>query len=197
MIEDQTWPKRCGHTKGKAVVSRGEAFARIQAAVDARNEGLDIFVLARTDALITSWDEAIFRAREFARIGVDAIFIEALPDKGSMRRAIEAVGVPTFANIIEGGLTENLSAKDLAGLGFSAVAYPWTLVAAKLKSIRETLEGLKKSMTVGAPPMILSYSEVCEGVGFNKYWEREERYKFNEGGLVNPVKEMNGVKGSA
>jgi 2-methylisocitrate lyase-like PEP mutase family enzyme len=113
-----------------------------------------------------------------------------------MRRAIEAVGVPTFANIIEGGLTENLSAKDLAGLGFSAVAYPWTLVAAKLKSIRETLEGLKKSMTVGAPPMILSYSEVCEGVGFNKYWEREERYKFNEGGLVNPVKEMNGVKGS-
>lgn len=63
-----------------------------------------------------------------------------------------------------------MSAKDLAELGFCAVAYPWTLVAAKLKSIRETLEDLKKSMTVGAPPMILSYSDVCEGVGFNKYW---------------------------
>lgn len=50
------------------------------------------------------------------------------------------------------------------------MAYPWTLVAAKLKSIRETLEALKQSMTVGAPPMILSYSDVCEGVGFNKYW---------------------------
>lgn len=74
------------------------------------------------------------------------------------------------AAVIEGGKTENLSAKDLAGLGFCAVAYPWTLVAAKLKSIRETLEELKGSMTVGAPPMILSYSEVCEGVGFNKYW---------------------------
>lgn len=72
--------------------------------------------------------------------------------------------------VIEGGMTENLSAKDLAELGFSAVAYPWTLVAAKLKSIRETLEGLKKSMLVGPPPVILSYSEVCEGVGFNKYW---------------------------
>lgn len=67
-------------------------------------------------------------------------------------------------------MTENMSTKDLAELGFCAVAYPWTLVAAKLKSIRETLEDLKRSMLVGPPPMILSYSEVCEGVGFNKYW---------------------------
>jgi hypothetical protein len=72
--------------------------------------------------------------------------------------------------VIEGGKTENLSANDLAAMGFSAVAYPWTLVAAKLKSIRETLENLKASMTVGAPPMILSYDEVCEGVGFPRYW---------------------------
>ena len=174
------------------MVSRGEAFARIQAAVDARNEGLDIFLLARTDALILGWDEAIYRAREFVRIGVDSVFIEALPDREAMQRARQEVDAPMFANIIEGGKTENLSAKDLAELGFCAVAYPWTLVAAKLKSIRETLEGLKKSMTVGPPPQILSYSEVCEGVGFNKYWDREERYKFNENGLVNPVMEANG-----
>jgi methylisocitrate lyase len=78
--------------------------------------------------------------------------------------------------VIEGGLTQNLSAKDLAELGFCAVAYPWTLVAAKLKSIRETLEALKKSMTEGAPPMILPYSEVCEGVGFNRYWVSRALY---------------------
>lgn len=180
MIEDQTWPKRCGHTKGKAVVGRGEAYARIQAACDARDEGLDIFVLARTDSLILGWDEAISRAKEFVRIGVDAVFIEALPDKEAMKKAVKEVGAPIFANIIEGGKTENLSAKDLAELGFCAVAYPWTLVAAKLKSIRETLENLKRSMTLGAPPTILSYSEVCEGVGFNKYWEREEKYKFEK-----------------
>jgi hypothetical protein len=77
------------------------------------------------------------------------------------------------------------------------VAYPWTLVAAKLKSIRETLEGLKKSMTVESPPQILSYSEICEGVGFNRYWDREERYKFNENWLVNPMMEVNrnGING--
>ena len=161
--------------------------------MDVCNEGLDIFLLARTDALILGWDEAIYRARDFVRIGVDSVFIEALPDREAMQRARQEVDAPMFANIIEGGKTENLSAKDLAELGFSAVAYPWTLVAAKLKSIRETLEDLKKSMMMEPPPQILSYSEVCEGVGFNKYWDREEKYKFKEDGLLNPVMEVNGV----
>lgn len=88
----------CGHTKGKSVVSRGEAYARIQAACDARDNGKDIFVLARTDALIHGWDEALARAKEFKRIGVDAVFVEALPDKDAMRRCVEEVGIPTFAN---------------------------------------------------------------------------------------------------
>lgn len=132
------------------------------------------------------------RAKKFARIGVDAVFVEALPDADAMQRAVKEIGIPTFANIIEGGLTQNLSAKDLAALGMCAVAYPWRLVAAKLKATREALESLKESMTVGAPPQILSYDEVCYGVGFNKYWEREERYKFNENGLINPTPEQNG-----
>ncbi|KFY81322.1 hypothetical protein V500_11530 [Pseudogymnoascus sp. VKM F-4518 (FW-2643)] len=190
MIEDQTWPKRCGHTKGKAVVSRGEAYARIQAACDARDQGLDIFVLARTDALINGWEEAMARVQEFKRIGVDAVFVEALPDREAMKRCVEEAGIPTFANIIEGGKTENLSAKDLAELGFCAVAYPWTLVAANIKSIRETLEACKKSMSIGAPPVILSFDEVCLGVGFNKYWKGEERYKYDENNLLRPVKEV-------
>lgn len=151
-------------------MSRGEAYARVQAAVDARNNGQDIFILARTDSLIHGWEEAMARAKEFKRIGVDAVFVEALPDREAMQKCVQELQLPVFANIIEGGLTENLSAKDLAELGFSAVAYPWTLVAAKLKSIRDTLEALKRSMTTGAPPMILGYAEVCEGVGFNKYW---------------------------
>lgn len=176
-------------------MSRGEAYARVQAAVDARNQGLDIFVLARTDSLILGWDEAMTRAREFRRIGVDAVFVEALPDKDAMARAVKEIGIPTFANIIEGGLTQNLSAKDLAELGMCAVAYPWRLVAAHLKAVREALESLKQSMTMGAPSQILSYSEVCEGVGFDKYWELEERYKYNQDGLTTPVVEQNGING--
>lgn len=203
MIEDQTWPKRmyislvpsgfeisvimpkktnvlpgCGHTKGKSVVSRSEAYARIQAAVDARNEGLDIWILARTDSLILGYDEALTRARKFKEIGVDCVFVEALPDRASMEKFRKDIDFPVFANIIEGGKTENLSAKDLGELGYSAVAYPWTLVAAKLKSIRETLENLKASFTVGKPPTVLTYEEVCEGVGFNKYYALEEKYQY-------------------
>lgn len=135
------------------------------------------------------------RAKEFKRIGVDAVFIEALPDKAAMAKAVSELDIPTFANIIEGGLTENLSAKDLAELGMSAVAYPWRLVAAHLKAVREALESLKESMTVGAPPEILSYDEVCYGVGFNKYWDLEARYKYKEDNLVTPIESTNGVNG--
>ncbi|KMU83179.1 carboxyvinyl-carboxyphosphonate phosphorylmutase [Coccidioides immitis H538.4] len=161
MIEDQTWPKRCGHTKGKSVVSRDEAYARIQAAVDARNSGLDIFVLARTDSFIHGYDEALARAH-----------------RASMQRFLQELEFPCFANIIEGGKTENLSAKELGELGYAAVTYPWTLVAAKLRSIRETLENLKASFLVGKPEQILSYGEVCEGLGFDKYHEMEEKYQY-------------------
>ncbi|KAF7596500.1 hypothetical protein BBP40_001372 [Aspergillus hancockii] len=186
MIEDQTWPKRCGHTKGKSVVSRGEAYARIRAACDARNEGQDIFILARTDALIHGWEEAMARAQEFKKLGADAVFVEALPDRESMERCVRELDIPMLANIIEEGKTENLPAKELARLGFAAVAYPWTLVAARLKSIRDALEGLKRSMVEGtAPPVILGYSEVCEGVGFARYWDQETRYEYDENGLVN------------
>ncbi|KAF9885068.1 hypothetical protein FE257_000799 [Aspergillus nanangensis] len=184
MIEDQTWPKRCGHTKGKSVVSRGEAYARIQAAVDARNSGRDIFILARTDALIHGWDEAMTRAAGFKALGADAVFVEALPDRQAMQRCVRELDMPMLANIIEGGMTENLSARELAGMGFAAVAYPWTLTAAKLRAIREALEGLKRSMGEegGPPPMILGYAEMCEGVGFTRYWDLEKRYEYNEEG---------------
>ncbi|KAJ0344190.1 hypothetical protein COL154_010423 [Colletotrichum chrysophilum] len=179
MIEDQTWPKRCGHTAGKSVISRSEAYARWQAAVDARNEGLDIWIMARTDSLILGYDEALARAKKAIEIGVDAVFVEALPDRETMARLRKDLDFPLFANIIEGGKTENLSAKELGELGYCGVAYPWTLVAAKLRSIRETLEALKGSLTVGKPPTVLSYAEVCDGVGFNKYFELEERYQYD------------------
>jgi methylisocitrate lyase len=70
-----------------------------------------------------------------------------------------------LANIIENGKTENLSAKELAEVGYSAVAYPWTLVAVKLRRVREALKGVKGSFLTSAPPVVLGYREVCEGIG--------------------------------
>lgn len=135
--------------------------------------------MARTDSLILEYDEALARAKKAIEIGVDAVFVEALPDRETMARLRMDLDFPLFANIIEGGKTENLSAKELGELGYCGVAYPWTLVAAKLRSIRETLEALKGSLTVGKPPTVLSYAEVCDGVGFNKYFELEERYHYD------------------
>lgn len=160
------------------MVSRSEAYARWRAAVDARNEGLDIWILARTDSFIHGYDEAVTRAREAIAIGVDCVFVEALPDKETMARLRADLDFPVLGNIIEGGKTENVSAKELGEIGYSAVAYPWTLVAAKLRSVREALEGIKESLLVGGPPVVLGYEEVCEGVGFNRYYEVEERYQF-------------------
>ena len=139
--------------------------------------------MARTDSYVHGHDEALARARAAIEIGVDCVFIEAMPDREAMSRMMTEINFPMLANIIEGGKTENLSAANLGKLGFCAVAYPWTLVAAKLKSIREALEGIKGSLLVGRPPQILSYAEVCKGVGFNEYWDLEERYKYD--GVVN------------
>ncbi|KAM5355128.1 hypothetical protein ACJ41O_001774 [Fusarium nematophilum] len=146
MIEDQTWPKLWPHCRQEY----------------ARNEGQDIWILARTDSLIHGYEEALTRARKAIEIGVDAVFVEALPDRETMARLRKDLNFPVFANIIEGGKTENLSAKELGEIGYCGVAYPWTLVAAKLKSIRETLEGIKGSLLVGKPPVVLSYAEYEE-----------------------------------
>lgn len=124
------------------------------------------------------YEEALTRARKAIEMGVDAVFVEALPDRAAMAQMRSDLDFPMLANIIEGGKTENLSAKELGELGFAAVAYPWTLVAAKLKSIREALEGVKGSLLTGKPPMILPYEDVCDGVGFNRYYELEERYQY-------------------
>ena len=112
----------------------------------------------------------------FAEMGADAIFVEALPDREAMQKANKIIQHPTMANIIQGGKTENLSGKDLAGIGFAAIAYATTLVAAQLKSVREALEDLKRALPVGPAPVIESFETICQGVGFGKYWEMEKRY---------------------
>lgn len=84
--------------QGKSVVSRREAFARVQDTCDARSEGKDIFVLSQADSLILGWDDALTRAKEFKRIGVDAVFVEALPDREAIKKCVEVLEMPVFAN---------------------------------------------------------------------------------------------------
>jgi 2-methylisocitrate lyase-like PEP mutase family enzyme len=104
LIEDQVAPKSCGHVKGKKVVGREEAVSRIKAAVDARNEGADILILARTDARqAVSMDEAMWRVQAFADAGADILFVDALESEEEMRRFCSiAPSIPKMANNLEG-----------------------------------------------------------------------------------------------
>ena len=118
MIEDQVAPKRCGHTRGKAVVDREEALVRIRAAVDAREAGADILILARTDARAThGLDEAIARAQAFAGQGADILFVEAPADEAEMAAICRQAPGRHMANMLEGGVTPWLAARPVAGTG--------------------------------------------------------------------------------
>ncbi|WP_321335546.1 isocitrate lyase/PEP mutase family protein [Breoghania sp.] len=175
MIEDQVAPKRCGHTKGKLVVDRSEAVERIHAAVDARKEGADILILARTDARHThGLDEAIERAAAFKEAGADILFVEAPKSREEMERICKDVPGCHMANLLEGGETPMLSPAELQEIGFSIVAYPLTLLSAATRAMVEALADLK----AGRHPddKLLSFPELRRHVGFDAYYEEEARY---------------------
>jgi 2-methylisocitrate lyase-like PEP mutase family enzyme len=179
MIEDQVWPKRCGHTRGKAVVDRAEAVARIRAAVDAREElrdqGGDILILARSDARGTDGlDEGLRRVEAFTEAGADILFMEAPKSEAEMRAFCQATDRPTLANLLEQGETPILPPAQLQEIGFALAAYPLTLLSAAIKAMQDALQAFRAG---GHPQDLLDWASLREVVGFNAYYAEEERYK--------------------
>ncbi len=174
MIEDQVSPKRCGHTRGKTVVSRNEAFQRIQAAVDARNEGNDILIMARTDANATDGlDEAIDRCNTFREIGVDITFLEAPRSKDEMRRYCKEVSGPKMANMVEQGDTPYMLEEELGEIGYKIGIYPIAMMLASIKAMQDVLVNLKAGKT---PENQITFPELRDIVGFPEYYEAEKQY---------------------
>lgn len=174
MIEDQVAPKRCGHTRGKQVLPRDEAVSRVQAAVDARNEGSDILVLARTDANATDGiDEAIARVKSFAEAGADITFLEAPRNEDEMRAYCEQVPGPKMANLVEQGDTPLLPPARLEALGYKLALYPLTLILAAQRAMAEALDGMSRGTH---PDALADFAELREVVGFPDYYEAEKKY---------------------
>jgi len=174
MIEDQEWPKRCGHTRGKSVVSRRDAVARIRAAVDAREEGADILILARTDALGTDGlAEALWRARAFADAGADMLFVEAPTTEHEMETICREAPGHHLANMLEDGATPFLTDDALEALGFKLVAHPFALLGASIHAMKRTLATLRGG---GTPEPRISFKELKEDVGFDAYYREEQKY---------------------
>jgi 2-methylisocitrate lyase-like PEP mutase family enzyme len=175
MIEDQVMPKRCGHTVGKAVVDRKEALQRIQAAVDARNEGADILIMARTDARAGhGLNEAIDRCMGFVELGADITFLEAPESEEELRTYCQEVPGPKMANLLENGKTPLLPHKALEEMGFKIAVYPLTLLNTSVVAMRQALACLKRGEPV---PGLMDFKSLREIVGFDAYDEELDAYK--------------------
>lgn len=182
LIEDQMWPKSCGHVRGKKVVEREEAVLRIQAACDERDEGSDIIIVARTDARqAASLEEALWRAAAFADAGADVVFVDALQTKDEMSMLCRQVkGGWKMANMLEGGgKTPILPPQELQDIGFKLCAYPLTLLGVSVRAMQGALVDLKN----GAMPRDMpSFSELQGIVGFPEYFQEEARYAVKNSG---------------
>ena len=172
MIEDQAWPKRCGHTAGKEVVDRNEAVQRIRACVRTRQEhGLDILIMARTDACATDGlDEALWRAAAFADAGADITFVEALETVEQMERYCTEVPGWTTVNLVEDGQTPWLDPRSLADIGYSVVIYPVSLLLGGISAMGRAARSLAESGDAGEPRA--TFDEARELVGWADYEER-------------------------
>lgn len=175
MIEDQCWPKRCGHTSGKEIVERDEALRRIRACVSAREEyDVDILIMARTDANATDgFEEALWRAEAFADAGADLTFLEAPENTDQMERYCRDVPGWKVANLVEDGRTPWLEAGQLESMGYSTVLYPVSLLLHSIKA----MQGAAKQLIGEGPSTTprVGFDQARSLVGWQDYEARIEK----------------------
>ncbi|MDB5405336.1 MAG: carboxyvinyl-carboxyphosphonate phosphorylmutase [Rhodospirillales bacterium] len=174
LIEDQIWPKKCGHYGGgREIIARDEARTKIRAAVEARGDD-DILILARTDARsAVGFAEALARCRDFQEEGADIVFAEALQTEAELREFAGGFTVPTWANMMP--KTPVTSRDALHAMGFKLVTYN-VLLPAAIKAMQSALTALVADDLQSAPPLA-SFEEVTGLVGLPEYLEFEERYR--------------------
>ena len=177
-LEDQKWPKRCGHMKGKEVIPKDEYAEKLQAALDARTNK-DFIIVARTDARATEGlDKAIERGLFYKKIGADAIFIEAPKTIQEMQKIGNSIDAPLVANMIEGGATPISSKSKLHSMGFKIVLYPLSVLFSNTFATFQTLEELKRfGITKKSKKSMVNFDQFNEIVELSKYTKLEKRYK--------------------
>jgi 2,3-dimethylmalate lyase len=177
-LEDQVWPKRCGHMKGKQVITLEEQLKKLRAALEARDEG-NLFVVARTDARqALGLAEAIRRGIAFKEAGADAVFIEAPETKAEMQEIARSVPGPLVANMIERGVTPLMPPEELLSLGFQLVVWPLAPLYASAKALKEVYTALyEKGTTVGMLEHLLPFDEFHDLVGLAEKYALDARYK--------------------
>ncbi|MEM2856893.1 MAG: isocitrate lyase/PEP mutase family protein [Candidatus Nitrosocaldaceae archaeon] len=174
-LEDQVWPKRCGHMQGKQVIDSNEYLQKLKAAIDAKSG--DFIIVARTDALEPlGIDEAIRRGRLYKDMGADVIFIEAPKSIEEMKKITNSIDAPLVANMIEGGRTPLLSAKELEEIGFKIAVFPLSALLASSYAVRYIFKKLKDD-GITTLDGIIQFEEFNRLVRLDEYKKLENRYK--------------------
>ena len=176
-LEDQRWPKRCGHMQGKEVITQEEYTEKLGAAVDSR-QSKDFIIVARTDARATEGlDAAIERSLQNKKTGADAIFIEAPRSLEEMKIIGKAINAPLVANMIEGGATPINSAETLHKLGFKIILYPLSVLFANTFATMSILKELKKTgTTTKFKQKVVNFDQFNDLVELPKFQKLEKKY---------------------
>jgi len=180
-LEDQVWPKRCGHMKGKRVIPVEEQTQKIKAAVDAR-DGRDFFIVARTDARqVDGLDAAIERCRHYHEAGADALFVEAPGSVEELKQIGRSLPKPLVANMLEGGVTPLLPTPELDALGFQLIVCPLTGLYASAKAMQEVFTLIRTAGTTrSALNRLLTFQEFHKIIDLEAYYRLDERYRTSD-----------------
>jgi methylisocitrate lyase len=178
-LEDQQWPKKCGHMRGKRVIDREEYLDKVRAAVDTRGSA-DFFIVARTDALAAvGLDEAIARVTEARAAGADASFVEAPNSLDEMAQIGRRAPAPVVANMIEKGKTPVLPKQKLAELGFHLILYPLAGLFAAAHGLAAIYGKIRRDdTTLGAEQQLMAFDEFNALIGVEAKYALAERYGF-------------------
>jgi len=176
-LEDQKWPKRCGHMAGKEVIAKEEYAEKLRAALDAR-QNKEFIIVARTDARATEGlDSAIERGLLYKEIGADAIFVEAPKSIDEMKKIGRSIKAPLVANMIEGGATPMLSSQQLHKMGFNLILYPLSVLYANTFATLQILQELKKvGTTARLRKHLVNFNQFNDIVELSKFKKMENKY---------------------
>lgn len=177
-LEDQVWPKRCGHMRGKEVISSDDYIQKLRAA-NASSANSEFTIVARTDARAPlGLDEAIERGKMYYKEGADVVFVEAPQSEEELREIPKKIEAPLLANMIENGITPTFSANELKSMGYSMVVFPLSGLYGSAFAMKRILTDLKKNgSTKNSRDTMLDFNEFNELVELSKFMKMEEKYQ--------------------
>lgn len=176
-LEDQEFPKKCGHTPGRRVIATADMVRKIRVASDARSSA-DFLIIARTDARTSlGLDEALRRAEAYARAGADVLFVESPESEDEMQKICFSFDLPLLANMVEGGRTPVLTRERLEALGYKLAIFPVTALLAATRAMAEVYQSFNANgSSAGLSTPLLPFAELTRLMGFEQVWEFERRY---------------------